>query len=69
MEKSASKHKRLNKCYRLGNKRVTTESPTDKGLTITPTGWQNFYFKDQITIVGLNGIALQIWQLDLIDTL
>jgi len=32
----------------------------DKGLTITPTAWQNLYFKDQITTVGLSGITLQI---------
>jgi len=32
----------------------------DKGLTITPTAWQNLYIKDQITIVGLSGITLQI---------
>jgi len=41
---------------------------TDKSLTITPTAWQNLYFKDQITIVGLSGITLQIWQLDITDT-
>jgi hypothetical protein len=35
-------------------------SPTDKDLTITQTDWQNLYFKKQITIVGLSGIALQI---------
>jgi len=69
MEKSASKHERFKKCHRLDKKCVTTVSPTDKGLTITPTAWQNFYFKYQITTVGLSGIALQIWQLDLTDTL
>jgi hypothetical protein len=35
-------------------------SPTVKGLTITPTDWQNLYFKEHITIVGLSGITLQI---------
>jgi hypothetical protein len=35
-------------------------SPTDKGLTITPTAWQNLYFKEQIAIVGLSGIIPQI---------
>jgi hypothetical protein len=35
-------------------------SPTDKGLPITPTAWQNLYFKEQITILGLSGITLQI---------
>jgi hypothetical protein len=39
-------------------------SPTVKGLTITPTGWQNLYFKEHITIVGLSGITLQFQQLD-----
>jgi hypothetical protein len=39
-------------------------SPTDRSLTITTTAWQNLHFKEQITIVGLSGIALQIWQLD-----
>ena len=35
----------------------TTVSPTDKGLTITTTAWQNPYFKEQITILGsLSGI-------------
>ena len=38
----------------------TTMSPTGKGLTIIPTTWQNHYFKDQITILGLSGIILQI---------
>ena len=38
----------------------TTVSPTAKGLTITPTTWQNLYFKEQITIVGLNRIIPQI---------
>jgi hypothetical protein len=33
-------------------------SPTEEGLTITPTAWQNLYFKEQITI--LSGITLQI---------
>jgi hypothetical protein len=40
-------------------------SPTDESSTITPTAWQNLYFKEQITIVGLSGITLQIYQLDL----
>jgi len=44
-------------------------SPTGKRLMITPTAWQNLYFKNQITNVGLSGIALQIQQLDLTDTL
>jgi hypothetical protein len=35
-------------------------SLTVKGLTVTPTDWQNPYFKEQITIVGLSGITLQI---------
>jgi hypothetical protein len=35
-------------------------SPTDKGLMITPTAWQNFYFKDQITIIVLSDNTLQI---------
>jgi hypothetical protein len=39
-------------------------SPTDKGPTITPTAWQNPYFKEQITVVGLSGIIPQILQLD-----
>jgi hypothetical protein len=34
-------------------------SPTEEDL-ITPTAWQNLYFKEQITIVGLSGITLQI---------
>jgi len=34
-------------------------SPTGKGLTIIPTAWQNLYFKDQITILSLNGITLE----------
>jgi len=44
-------------------------SPTGKGLTIAPTAWQNLYFEDQITIVGLSCITLQNQQLDLADTL
>jgi hypothetical protein len=39
-------------------------SPTEGDLTIIPTAWQNLYFKAQISIVGLSGIAMQIWQLD-----
>jgi hypothetical protein len=39
---------------------ATTVSPTVKGLAITPTDWQNLYFKEDITIVGLSGITLQI---------
>jgi hypothetical protein len=35
-------------------------SPTEEGLTITPTAWQNHYVKEQITIVGLSGIIMQI---------
>jgi hypothetical protein len=35
-------------------------SPTEKDLTITPTAWQNFYFEEQISIVGLSGVTLQI---------
>jgi hypothetical protein len=35
-------------------------SPAEEDLTITPTAWQNLYFKEQITIVGLSGITLQI---------
>jgi len=35
-------------------------SPTDKGLTIAPTAWQNPYFKEQIPIVGLSGFIPQI---------
>jgi hypothetical protein len=31
-----------------------------QGLTITQTDWQNLYFKERITIVGLSGITLQI---------
>jgi len=31
-----------------------------RGLTITPTAWQNLYFNEQITIVGLSGIIPQI---------
>jgi hypothetical protein len=30
-----------------------TVSPTDKGLTITPTAWQNLCLKEQITVVAL----------------
>jgi hypothetical protein len=47
-------------CRRFDKKCVTSVSPTGKGLTITPTAWQNLYFKDQITTVGLSGINLQI---------
>jgi hypothetical protein len=35
-------------------------SPTEEGLTITPTAWQNLYFKEQISIIGLSGITLKI---------
>jgi hypothetical protein len=35
-------------------------SPAVKGLTIAPTDWQNLYFKEHITTVGLSGITLQI---------
>jgi hypothetical protein len=35
-------------------------SPTGKGLTINPAEWQNLYFKEHITAVGLSGITLQI---------
>ena len=45
MEKSASKHERLNKCCRLDKKCVTAESPTDKRLTITPNGLTKFLFQ------------------------
>ena len=38
----------------------TTVSPTDKGSTITTTAWQNPYFKEHITVVGLSGIIPQI---------
>ena len=38
----------------------TTVSPTGKGSTITQTAWQNLYFKNYITILGLSGITLQI---------
>jgi hypothetical protein len=38
-------------------------SPTVKGLTVTPTEWQNLCCKEHITIVDLNGIALQTLQL------
>jgi hypothetical protein len=48
------------KFYRLDKKYETTMSPTDKGLIIIPTAWQNLYFKEQISIVGLRGITLQI---------
>jgi hypothetical protein len=49
---------------RLDKKCGTTVSPIDKGLTITRTAWQNLYFKEQTSIVGLSGITLQISQLD-----
>jgi hypothetical protein len=39
---------------------VLSVRPTVKGLTITPTAWQNLYFNDQITVVGLSGIIPQI---------
>ena len=52
--------KRDLKCYRFDNKCETTVSPTDEDSTIIPTAWQNPYFKEQITIVGLNGIIPQI---------
>jgi hypothetical protein len=39
---------------------ATTVSPTVKGLTITPTDWQNLYFEEHITTAGLSGITLQI---------
>jgi hypothetical protein len=35
-------------------------SPTEEDLTITPTAWQNLYFKEQIAIECLSGITLQI---------
>jgi hypothetical protein len=35
-------------------------SPTEEDLTITPAAWQNLYFKEKITIIGLSGITLQI---------
>jgi hypothetical protein len=35
-------------------------SSTDKGFTITPTAWQNLFFKEQISILGLSGITLPI---------
>jgi hypothetical protein len=35
-------------------------SATVKDLTITPTDWQNLYFEEHITTVGLSGITLQI---------
>jgi hypothetical protein len=31
-----------------------------KDFTITPTDWQNIYFEEHITTVGLSGITLQI---------
>jgi len=46
--------------YRLDKKCDTVVSPTDKGLTITPTAWQNLYFKAHTAIVGLSGISPQI---------
>jgi len=48
------------KCYRSDKKCPTTVSSTVKGLMITLSDWQNLYFKEHITIVGLNGITLQI---------
>jgi hypothetical protein len=39
-------------------------SPTEEDLTVTQTAWQNLYFKENITLVGLSGMALQIQQLD-----
>jgi hypothetical protein len=41
--------------YELRNYSVTA-----KGLTVNQTDWQNLYFKQLITIVGLSGITLQI---------
>jgi len=48
------------KCYRFDKKWETTALPIDKGSKITPTAWQNPYFKEQIKIVGLSGIIPQI---------
>jgi hypothetical protein len=56
--------KRDLKCYRSDTKCVTTVSPSVKVLKITPTNWQNLYFEEHITTVGLSGITLQIYQLD-----
>jgi hypothetical protein len=39
---------------------VQEECPAVRGLTIAPAGWQNPYFKGQITAAGLSGITLQI---------
>jgi hypothetical protein len=39
---------------------TTTVSPTVTGLTITAKDWQNLYFKELLTILGLSGITLQI---------
>jgi len=50
----------LNKCYRFDKKCETTVSPTGKARQITPTAWQNPYFKEQITVIGLSGITPQI---------
>jgi hypothetical protein len=44
-------------------------SPTEGGLMIKPTAWQNLYFKKQIKILSLNRITLQIWEPDLTSTL
>jgi hypothetical protein len=56
--------KRDLQCYRSDKKCEITVSPTEEGLTITPTAWQNLYFKEQITIVGLSDINVQKYQLD-----
>ena len=52
--------KRDLQCYRFDKKCETAVSPADKSSTITPTAWQNPYFKEQITVVGLSGIIPQI---------
>ena len=48
------------KCYRFDKKRETTVSPAGQGLTIILTAWQNFYFIEQIIVLGLSGNTLQI---------
>jgi len=47
-------------CRQFDRKCVPTFSPTGKRLTITSTAWQNLFFKDHITNVGLSGITLQV---------
>jgi len=48
------------KYLRLDKKCETEVSPTEKGSTITPTAWQNLYFKEHTAIVGLSGITPRI---------